>query len=155
MPVQTVSNEDPAMATFEDEARLREVQVPVAAEALFARPLFRLPLFVITTLLGAIAIILDIRLDIAAWSGTRLHYDALLWLVGCIIVSAWFAITSHLEDVRAFYLNESGFSGEQRLALSIALMSDFRVALGGLFTLYVAVIMLLLVVSRLLIRAAF
>ncbi len=54
------------MTTFEEETRLRETRVPVAAKEFFARPLFRIPLFVITTLFGAIAIALDIRLDVAA-----------------------------------------------------------------------------------------
>ena len=145
------------MATFEEEIRLREVQIPVAAEAFFARPLFRIPLFVTTTLLGAIALALDIRLDItrvALGKATKLQYDTSLWAIGCIVVNAWFVVSSHLEDVRAIYLNESEFAPEQRSALSTALMSDFRMSLGGLATLYVAVILLLLVVWRLLIGAA-
>jgi hypothetical protein len=142
------------MATFEEEIQLREVRVPVVAEAFFARPLFHMPKFVLTTALGMIAIGLDIRLQIAAWGGTKLQYDTLLWAVGCIVVSAWFAITSHLEDVRAVYLNESGSAGDNRSVLSNALMSDFKVALGGLVTLYLAVIMLLLVIWRLLIGHA-
>lgn len=82
------------------------------------------------------------------------QYDTFLWVAGCILVSVWFASTSHLEDVHASYLNESGFSGEQRTALSISLMSDFRVTLGGLAILYVTAILLLLVIWRLLIGTA-
>jgi hypothetical protein len=139
------------MTTFEEEAQLRERQVPVAAEALFSRPLFKIPQFVVTTALGVGALVLDIRLDIAAWNETKPQCESSLWVAGVILVATWFAVTSHLEAVRARYLNESGFSGEQRAALSMALMSDFRMSLYGLTVLYFTVILLLLVIWHLLI----
>lgn len=54
------------MPIFEEEAQLCEREVPIAAEALFSRPLFKVPQFVATTALGFTALALDIRLDIAA-----------------------------------------------------------------------------------------
>lgn len=139
------------MGTFEEEAVLREREVPVAAEALFSRPLFKVPQFTAATALGFVAVGLDIRLSIAAVNGIRLRIDTLLWPVGCILVSAWFGAASHLEDVRASYLNETTSTRDRGTALSIALMSDFRVTLGGLTALYVTVIVLELAISRLLI----
>lgn len=111
------------MMTFEEEAQLREGQVPIAAEALFSRPLFKIPQFVVTTALGVGALVLDIRLDIAAWNETKPQCESSLSVAAVILVAAWFAVSSHLEGVRARYLNESGFSGEQRSALSKALDS--------------------------------
>ncbi len=142
------------MESFEEQIRLREIRVPEAAEGFFARPLFRAPSFVITTLLGMTGLAIDIRLDIAAWDGTKLGYESLLWAVGCMIVFAWFVVTSHLEDVRAVCLNESGFPGQPRSVLFIALMSDFRTALAGLAVLYMTVIPLILVIWRLLLETA-
>ena len=141
------------MATFEEEIRLKEVLVPVAADQLFSRPLFRLPRFLITMALGIVAIGLDIWLDVAAWKGPKMLFG-LLAVVGCIVVSTWFAVPSHLEDLRASYVNETGSPEQRGVALSDALMSDFRVALGGLTTLYVTVILLLEIVWHLLMGAA-
>lgn len=141
------------MTTFEEEIRLKEVQVPVAADQLFSRPLFRLPIFLATMALGIVALTLDVYLDIAACKGPKMLFGC-LFVVGSTVVGAWFTATSHLEDLRATYLNETGPSGQRSLALSAALMSDFRVSLHGLATLYGTVILLLGVVSRLLMRTA-
>jgi hypothetical protein len=92
---------------------------------------------------------LDIYLDIAAIKGPKMLFGC-LWVVGCTVVGAWFAATSHLEDLRATYLNEASPSGRRNVVLSAALMSDFRVSLRGLTTLYATVILLLGIVSRLL-----
>ena len=90
---------------------LREAQVPNAADELFSRNVFRLPKFLVTMLLGIIALAVDIRLDIAACNAPGFLFGCLA-VVGVWIVAAWFAVTSHLEDIRANYVNASGFSGE-------------------------------------------
>lgn len=137
------------MNTLEEEARLREEQVPVAAESLFDPPLFRVPAFVFATVLGFVALAMNIRLGIAAVSRFSPAYGC-LWAVGCLLVTFWFSVTSHLEDIRATFLNESRLSGERSSVLSIALMADYRMTLGGLTAVYFVTALLQLVIWRLL-----
>jgi hypothetical protein len=137
------------MPTLEQETEMRETRATAAAERFFSRPLYRSPAFVMLSVAGVLVVVFGIRLSIMAYSRSHVMYtESTLFIVAFWSACAWFRAADSLEDMRAFYLNETNVQSRDKGPLAIALMSGVNTILNGLFFTYMIALMLLSVISR-------